>query len=78
MEKGMNVFMDSTQQTTHLTVQMAVWAPRAWRHCQLTPQLTRFDPAKYTVTLTGTSIVFSRAMLTGPQPRRASSGPWSS
>ena len=61
-EKSMaKVFMDSTQQTTHLTVQMADVGTTRMEALlnRLTPQLDSiFDPAKYTVTLTGTSVVF--------------------
>jgi len=54
-------FMDSTRQTTHLSVQMADIGTTRMDALlkKLTPQVDSiFDPAKYTVTLTGTSIVF--------------------
>jgi len=61
-EQGMaRAFMDSTRRTTHLSVQMADIGTT--RMDPLLKKLTRqldsiFDPATYTVTLTGTSIVF--------------------
>ena len=54
-------FMDSTRQTTHLSVQMADIGTTRMDALlkKLTPQVDSiFDPAKYTVTFTGTSIVF--------------------
>ena len=54
-------FLDSTRQTTHVSVQMADIGTTRMDALlkKLTPQLDSiFDPGKYTVTLTGTSIVF--------------------
>lgn len=54
-------FMDSTRQITHLSVQMADIGTTRMDALlkKLTPQVDSiFDPAKYTVTFTGTSIVF--------------------
>ena len=54
-------FMDSTRQTTHVSVQMADIGTTRMDALlkKLTPQVDSiFDPDKYTVTLTGTSVVF--------------------
>lgn len=54
-------FLDSTRQTTHLSVQMADIGTMRMDALlkKLTPQVDSiFAPADYTVTLTGTSIVF--------------------
>ncbi|MEO8068486.1 MAG: MMPL family transporter [Flavobacteriales bacterium] len=61
-EQGMaKAFLDSTRQTTHLSVQMADIGTKRMDALlkKLTPQVDSiFAPADYTVTLTGTSIVF--------------------